>query len=274
MDLFDAPKVDSHCHILDPARFPYAPGVLYRPGGQEIAPLVQYEQVMAAYGIRHALFVGPNSGYNLDNRCLLDALAQGGGRHRGIAVVRHDITREELLQLRAAGVVGVAFNATVNGTAFYADAAPLLDQLAGLDMMLSMQAEHEQWLEIEPLLMDSAVRVMIDHCGRPRAGAGLEQPGFQAVLRLARRGGVAVKLSGFQKFSQRPPPNDDALPFVRALIDTYGLAHCLWATDWPFLRAPQRLDVGPLVRRVSQWLPDAADRHRLWWETPRHWLGF
>ena len=75
--IFDEPKIDTHCHVLDPARFPYAPDVAYRPAGQEIAPLEQYLQVMDAYGIRHALLVGPNSGYGTDNRCLLDALACG-----------------------------------------------------------------------------------------------------------------------------------------------------------------------------------------------------
>ena len=70
MGVFDEPKIDTHCHVLDPARFPYAPDVAYRPSGQEIAPLEQYLQVMDAYGIRHALFVGPNSGYGRDNRCL------------------------------------------------------------------------------------------------------------------------------------------------------------------------------------------------------------
>ena len=84
MSVFDEPKIDSHCHILDPLRFPYAPDVAYRPAGQETGPVEQYEQVMDAYGIRHALFVGPNSGYGLDNRCLLDALARGAvlARHR------------------------------------------------------------------------------------------------------------------------------------------------------------------------------------------------
>lgn len=274
MHVFDEPKVDAHCHVLDPARFPYAPDVAYRPAGQEIGPFEQYEQVMVAYGIRHALFVGPNSGYNLDNRCLLDTLARGAGRLRGIAVVRNDISREELQQLRAAGVVGVAFNATVMGTEHYAGTAPLLARLAGLDMFVQVQAEHEQWLALEPLLARCEARLLIDHCGRPRAGAGLDQPGFQAVLRLARGGRTAVKLSGYQKFSLQPAPWDDAVPFVRALIDAYTLDACFWATDWPFLKAPQRLDVGPLVRWVERLLPEAADRRRLWWDTPRRWLGF
>jgi predicted TIM-barrel fold metal-dependent hydrolase len=274
MSVFDEPKVDAHCHVLDPARFPYAPGVAYRPAGQEVAPLAQYLQVMDAYGIRHALLVGPNSGYGLDNRCLLDALAQGAGRFKGIAVVPNDIDSAALLRLRDAGVIGVAWNATVLGTAYYAQGGPLLQRLADAGMLLSLQVEHDQLLDLQPLLARSSVRVLVDHCGRPKAGAGVDQPGFRALLDMAATGRVAVKLSGLQKFSAAPPPYEDALPFVRALIDAFGLQQCMWASDWPFLKAPQRLDVGPLVRAVQQLLPQADQRRQLWWDTPRRWLGF
>lgn len=274
MSVFDEPKIDTHCHVLDPARFPYAPDVAYRPSGQEIGPLAQYEQVMDAYAIRHALLVGPNSGYNLDNRCLLDALAQGAGRFKGIAVVPNDIGHGALAGLKAAGVIGVAFNATLLGTEHYAHTGELLRRLAGFDMLLSLQVEHDQLVALRPLLERADVRVLIDHCGRPSAPGGLGQPGFQALLALARTGRVAVKLSGHQKFSTLPPPHPDTRPFLDALLEAFTPDACLWASDWPFLRAPQRLDVGPLLRQVERLLPDAADRRKVFWDTPRRWLGF
>jgi predicted TIM-barrel fold metal-dependent hydrolase len=273
MNLFDEPKVDAHCHILDPARFPYAAGVAYEPAGQEIGTLAQYLQVMDAYGIRHALLVGPNSGYGLDNRCLLDALRQGGDRFRGVAVVRNDIGGDELLRLRAAGVVGVAFNATVLGVDYYAGAGGLLRQLAHLDLFVSVQVEHDLLLALAPLLEQSGVRFVFDHCGRPRPGAGVDQPGFQALLALARTGRAAVKLSGYQKFSQLPPPYPDAADFVRALLDAYTPEACMWASDWPFLKSPVHLDVGPLLRQLERLVPSAEERRRIWWDTPRRWLG-
>ena len=246
----------------------------YRPAGQEIAPLDQYLQVMDAYGIRHALFVGPNSGYGLDNRCLIDAIACGNGRFKGIAVVRNDTDRDALLALRAAGVIGVALNATVMGTDHCANAGALLRMLAELDMLLSLQVEHDQLVALRPLVEGSGVRVMIDHGGRPSAAHGVDQPGFRALLAMARNGRTAVKLSGYQKFSSKPPPYDDTQPFIDALIDAFTLDNCLWASDWPFLKAAQRLDVGPLLRQVERLLPDAADRRKLFWDTPRRWLGF
>lgn len=274
MSVFDEAKIDSHCHVFDPARFPYPPDVAYRPAGQEIGTPDQHQRVMDAYGIRHALLVGPNSGYGLDNRCLLDTIAQGGGRYKGIAVVRNDISRAELAQLRAAGVIGVAFNATLLGVEHYAQTDPLLRHLAELDMFVQVQVEHDQLVGLRPLLERNGTRVLIDHCGRPSPDAGLDQPGFQALLALARTRRVAVKLSGFQKFSRQAAPYPDAQVFVRALIDAYTLDACLWASDWPFLKAPERLDMGPLLRQIKALLPDPAERRRLWWDTPQRWLGF
>jgi len=274
MSVFDEPKIDTHCHVLDPARFPYAPDVAYRPAGQEQGDVDAYLQLMVAYGIRHALLVGPNSGYGTDNRCLLDALSRAPGQLKGIAFVGLDTSDDELLRLKSQGVVGLALNATVLGVEHVLRAGPLLRRAAALDLMLSLQVEHDQLLALRPLVEASGVRTMIDHGGRPDPARGVGQPGFQALLAMAANGRTAVKLSGWQKFSRQPPPWPDTRPYFDALLDAFGLDACLWASDWPFLRAPQRLDVGPLLRLIEGLLPDAGQRGKLFWDSPRRWLGF
>jgi predicted TIM-barrel fold metal-dependent hydrolase len=273
MSVFDEPKVDTHCHVLDPARFPYAPDVAYRPSGQEQGGIDQYLQVMEAYGIRHALLVGPNSGYGTDNRCLLDAIARAPQRLKGIAFVGLETSDDELRGLQAQGVIGVALNATVLGVEHCQRAGLLLARAAALGLLLSLQVEHDQLSALRPVVEDSGIRVLVDHGGRPDPVRGIGQAGFQALLAMARNGRTAVKLSGYQKFSLQPPPWPDARPFVDALLEAFTLDACLWASDWPFLRAPQRLDIGPLLRLAERLLPDAADRQRLFWHTPRRWLG-
>ena len=268
------PKVDCHCHVLDPMRFPYGDATPYRPVGQEIGTAEQYAQVRAAYGIERALLVGPNSGYEQDNRCLLDALAQGGGRLKGIAVVPHDARDADLVRLKSAGVIGVAFNATYHGVDYYRDTAGLLARLAALDMCLSLQIAGDQLVSLAPMVERAGVRVLVDHCGRPEPDAGLAQPGFRALLALAATKRVFVKLSGYAKFAHTPYPHDDVRPFVDALVDTFTPDGCLWATDWPFLRAHARLDVGPLLALVHRFVPDAAARQRVLWQTPCRVLGF
>jgi predicted TIM-barrel fold metal-dependent hydrolase len=267
-------KVDCHCHVLDPLRFPYGDATPYRPAGQEIGTAEQYAQLRAAYGIERALLVGPNSGYEQDNRCLLDALAQGDGCLKGIAVVPHDASDADLARLKSAGVIGVAFNATYHGVDYYRDTAGLLARLAALDMCLSLQVDGDQLVAFAPMLEHSGVCVLVDHCGRPAPEAGLAQPGFRALLALAATKRVFVKLSGYAKFARAPYPYDDVRPFVDALLDSFTPDGCLWATDWPFLRAHARLDVGPLLALVHRFVPDAAARHRVLWQTPCRVLDF
>lgn len=272
-------RIDCHAHVFDPARFAYAADTFYRPAGQELGTPAQFDRLLDAHGVRHALLVGPNSGYETDNRCLLDTLAAGGGRYKGIAVVALDSSAEALAGLKAQGVVGVAFTAAHHGTAYSAGAAPLLARLEALGLWLQLQVEADQLLDLLPLVDGSGMRIVVDHCGRPRGDAGPAQPGFRALLALGRErspaGRMAVKLSGAAKFSRQAFPHADTRPYFDALLDAFGADGCVWGSDWPFLRAPQRIDYGPLLAWVeTELLPDAALRRRILWDTPRRLFGF
>ena len=268
------PKIDCHCHIVDPVGFPYAEGVKYRPTGQEIGPLDQFEAVCATYGVAHALIVGPNSGYGSDNRCLLDALRRSGARFKGIAVVDNDASPGMLADLKANGVVGIAINATYHGVDHYLGIGPLIDRMCELGLMLQIQVEGDQLVRLMPLVERTDIPVLIDHCGRPILESGLSQPGFRALCELGRSGRAVIKLSGLQKFSRQRYPYDDTRPFVKALVEAFGLERCIWGSDWPYLRAEERLDYGPLLTLVARHFPDEAQRRMLLWETPRRLFGF
>src|SRR5262245_65931423 len=110
MRIFEQPKIDCHAHVFDPLNFPYGADTAYRPSGQEIGTAAQLHQVMKTYGVRHTLLVQPNSGYGGDNSALLDAIAHGEGRFKGIAIVDLDADAATLKQLQAKGIGGVAIN--------------------------------------------------------------------------------------------------------------------------------------------------------------------
>jgi predicted TIM-barrel fold metal-dependent hydrolase len=260
--------------VFDPRRFPFAADTHYMPSGQELGDAATLAAVFDAYGVRNALVVGPNSGYGTDSSCLLDTIARGDGRFTGMAVVPNEVSGSDLDRLRDAGIGGITFNATALGVDYYADSADLLAMLAERGMFVDIQGERDQLASLAPLVARSGARILIDHCGRPDPDAGLEAPAFQAVLALARTGRAHVKLSGYVKFSREPYPYRDTWPYVRALLDAFGPDGCLWASDWPFLRAPERVDYGPLLRLVEQLVPDAADRRTLLWDTPRKLFGF
>jgi predicted TIM-barrel fold metal-dependent hydrolase len=267
-------KIDCHIHAIDPVRFPYAADTPYRPSGQEIAPVAHLVRVLDAFDVERALIVGTNSGYGTDSRILLDALAMGAGRFKGVAVVENDVDVKELERLKAAGVVGVAFNATFHGTDYYRNTTSLIEKLVELDLFLQIQVEQDQLLALLPLIDKSPVRVVIDHCGRPTVAQGVTHRAFQTLLAIGRGRDAYVKLSGYYKFSREAYPYADTWPFIAALAEAFTLDRCVWGSDYPFLRADYRLDYGPLLAALNQIFPDQNDRHRLLWQTPARLLGF
>lgn len=266
--------VDCHVHVFDPARFPYAANTFYSPAGPELGTPERLTALLDAQGVANALLVGPNSGYGEDNRCLLDTLERGAGRYRGMAVVPIDTSRAELAELRTRGIAGITLNAALLGTDRYADAGRLLRDLAALDMIADVQVTENQLLELTPVLEPSGARILIDHCGRPDPAAGLDAPGFRELLRWGRTGRAFVKLSGLAKTSREPYPHDDLEPFLRALLEEFGPDHCVWGSDWPFLRAPERIDYAPLLDLLARHVIDGDDRQRILGTTPRRLLGF
>jgi predicted TIM-barrel fold metal-dependent hydrolase len=274
MNIFDEQKIDCHNHIFDPVRFPYRSDTAYRPSMQEIGTAAQFTHVMDACGVRHALLVGPTSGYRTDNRCMLDAIERGGDRFKGVAVVDHDVSRAELLDMQRAGVVGIAFNPAMDGVDSMSNADALFDMLSELDMFAQIQTVGDQLVALQPLIERTRTRILIDHCGRPDLAAGIEQPGFQTLLRLADNDRTVVKISGLQKFSRLDYPYEDAQIFVQQLLRTFGPDRCVWGSDWPFLRAPARMDYAPLLTLVQRLIPDSDTRRRVLWSTPRRLFGF
>ena len=171
-------------------------------------------------------------------------------------------------------MVGVACNVAHLGVDFYRDLDPLLERLRELGMWAQMQVRHDELVALRPMLEDSGASLLFDHCGRPDPTRGVDQPGFAALLEMARNGRTAVKVSSLVKLSVQPFPHADAWPFVRALVEAFTPDALVWASDWPFLRAPARVDYGPLLQLVDRLLPDEAARRKVLWDTPRRLFGF
>ncbi|WP_223455534.1 MULTISPECIES: amidohydrolase family protein [unclassified Pseudomonas] len=274
MSIYDEPKIDCHNHLFDPVRFAYRADTVYAPAGQEVATLEQFGRVMGAYGVQHALLVGPSSGYRTDNRCLLHALAQSEGRFKGIAVVDHDTPLDELAALKEQGVVGIAFNPALEGVEVMSDAAGLFGRLAELDLFAQIQVQGNQLVELLGLIESTAPRLLIDHCGRPDVRAGVGQPGFQALLGLAGSGRAWVKISGMQKFAAHDHLDEQAGAYVQALLQAFGPDACVWGSDWPFIREQSRVDYGPLLKLAERLMPDFSERKKVMWDTPLRLFGF
>ncbi len=267
--------VDAHCHVFDPATYPYPPEAAYRPAPHEAGTPGQLTAVLAAHGLSHAVLVNPTSGYGYDNRCMTAAFRASNGRFKGIARVRPDSDARTLAALRDAGVIGIRLDLVTDGVALLeqADTSRLLAQVREIGWQVHVQCEGDQLHRAGAALRAARVPLVFDHCGRPDARRGVDQPGFAALLEFG-RDGHCVKLSGPFRFVNASSRDADSDPFVRALLDAFTVQRCVFGSDWPFLRMPSRIDYGPVLANLERWLPDAGDRRQVLWDTPARLFGF
>jgi len=267
--------VDSHCHVFDTVNFPYSPEATYRPPDNEAGTAGQFSAVLYAHGLSHALLVNPTSGYAYDNRCMLAAIRAGKGRFKGIARVRPDADGRTLAELRDAGVIGLRLDLVTDGVAFLQDAITrrLLTQARGMHWLVQVQCERDQLHDAADALCAANVPLIFDHCGRPDATRGVDQPGFKALLDFG-RDGHHVKLSGPFRFFNASAPNARVEPFIAALLETFTPKRCVWGSDWPFLRMSMPMDYALVLANLERWIADPRDRQQVLWETPARLFGF
>lgn len=269
-------RVDAHAHVYDLQRYPFHASSGFHLLSNEVGTAEQLACVLDAHGFTHALLINPLGGYGTDNRCLVDVLQRFGGRFKGVAVVEHGTPDAEFDGMSEAGVIGLRFNLN------FAASPSLL--ASGAMRTLRMAREHgwfaqvhyqgDQLLEALPTLRASGLPLVIDHCGRPEPEGGVDQPGFRALLELGREGRAWVKLSSVFRFAPAGFPYTDADPYVEALIEAFGIDRCLWGSDWPFLHAPHRVDHATLLAPLHRWIPNAADRRKVFGDNPARLFGF
>src|SRR3954452_17351778 len=98
---------DAHCHVFGPAAtFPYAPERAYTPAD---APKQRLAELHDALGIERGVIVQPSC-HGTDNRAMLDAIAAGDGRYRGVAIVDESFSENDYAALHEGGIRGVRFN--------------------------------------------------------------------------------------------------------------------------------------------------------------------
>src|SRR3954466_15574087 len=88
-----AGAVDAHCHVFGPgAQFPYAAERKYTPCDASKAQLFTLRDHL---GFERNLVVQATC-HGADNRAMVDACLNSGGKARGVATVRRSVTDTEL----------------------------------------------------------------------------------------------------------------------------------------------------------------------------------
>jgi len=271
--------VDAHCHVFGPGhRFPYAPERKYTPcdaGRDQLFALRDH------LGFARNVIVQATC-HGADNRALADACRASGGRARGVATVRRDVTDDALRALHDAGVRGVRFNFVRR----LVDLTPpdelreIAARVQPLGWHVVVYFEAQDLPELWEMLTALPTVVVVDHMGRPDVSQPIDGPGFELFLRLMREHpNVWSKVSCPERLSLAGPPAlngerapyRDVVPFARRVVESFP-DRVLWGTDWPHPNLKDHMpDDGLLVDLIPQLATTPGLQQKLLVENPR-WL--
>jgi 2-pyrone-4,6-dicarboxylate lactonase len=260
-------------HVFGPgARFPYDPTRATIPADAPKEALFALHDFL---GIERCVIVH-TAAHGFDNSATADALAARRGTYRGVALIPTTTTDADLKAFDAAGFRGVRFHYMQHLKA----GAPIDEvidfgkRLAALGWHLQIHMQADRIAELAPAIHRAPVPVVIDHMGRIDASLGLDQPNFQALLRLLDDRNVWVKVSGCDRATRRGPPYADAMPFARKLVAEAG-DRVVWGLDWPHPnhRGPIP-DDGALVDLIAEMAPSENARQALLVDNPQRLYRF
>ena len=260
---------DCHIHIYEPG-YALAPTATFVPPP---GPVKAYQQVQQALGLSRVIVVQP-TGYGFDNTCTIAALKTLGAQARGIAVVKPDISEEELQQLHQAGIRGVRFMMLPGGALGWDQLEPLAARIQPLGWHIDFQMDGCDFPLHAARLRALPTPLVIDHIGKFLSPVTTSHAAFRAMGTLLDSGRVWIKLSApYESSHVGPPAYGDIAALASALARDFP-ERCLWASNWPHPNRVPRPDDQAMLDLLSGWAPDAALRQRILVDNPQSLYGF
>ncbi len=267
--LLPAGAVDAHCHVFGPGDvFPYAPERKYTPCD---APKEKLWELRDFLGVARNVIVQATC-HGADNRALVDALRDAGGRARGIATVTRDVASSDLKLLDAAGVRGVRFNflKRLVDRPPTEDLRGIAERVAPLGWHVVVYFEAQDVPDLFDLIVSLPCPVVVDHMGRPDVTKSVTGPEFGLFRKLMQEGErVWCKVSCPERLSATgPDAYEDVVPFARGLVESFP-DRVLWGSDWPHPNMQtQAPDDGKLVDFIPAIAPTPELQRRLLVDNP------
>ena len=271
-----AGSVDAHCHIFGPGeKFPYASERKYTPCDASAAQLFALRDHL---GFAKNVIVQATC-HGADNRALLDALAQAGGKARGVATVRRSVSDAELQAMHDAGVRGVRFNFVKRLVDFTPkdELMEIAERIKAWGWHVVIYFEAVDLPELWGFFSALPTTVVVDHMGRPDVSLPVDGAQFSLFRKFMRaHPNVWSKVSCPERLSVSGPKAlngeqnayTDVIPFARAIVEEFS-DRVLWGTDWPHPNLKDHMpDDGLLVDFIPHIARSAELQHKLLVDNP------
>ena len=206
--------------------------------------------------------------YGTDNNVTVEAVKRLGPNFRGVGLLPDEATDADLDRFKDQNLCAVRLNYVHGGVLSWDGARALAPRLAdrGLHIQMLLHS-HLHMDDLAPDIRALPVPLVIDHVGWPDLSLGIDDPGFQTLLRLVGDGHAHIKLSALYRLC--PAPYDQAAPFVAALAAA-NPDGCLWGSDWPHLMLGDATmpDTTSLLDVFHDHVTDTAARQKILRDTP------
>lgn len=241
---------DTHHHVFDPERFPYATDRHLTPPAASVQQFIDFK---ARLGLTNSVLT---HGLSYGDDCTsLKTFVPELDRNRTSAIAVIDprtVKPSELASMHDAGIRGIRVNLYKYGAmhdlklqklALREHAAALKEHCPGWSMAFT-HIHPEFWNDLIPVIQeiaDAGITLVTDHFALLKAASMLSdehkanvlaQPGLEAITSLVHAGALYVKISAPYRVSEMAPGYKDLRPIVRALVDA-NPQMILWGSDWP-----------------------------------------
>jgi len=273
------PRIDTHQHLLYPARFSYDWTDSLPALAKRSFTLEEYRVAAANCDVTGTIFMevdvpGGNSGDEARFFCelatdprngLLGVIASCRPENEGFGAYLDSIRHPKLRGLRR--ILHVQPDAVSQSPRFRQNVASL--GAAGLTFDLCVLARQ---LPIAAALADAVPHtpLILDHCGGPDIAGGASGQWRADLKDLSRRPHLACKISGIVAYAKAGDVSAATLrPYVEHVIACFGWDRVVWGSDWP---------VCNLTASLRQWVDlldeilageSAANRAKLFHDNAR-----
>jgi predicted TIM-barrel fold metal-dependent hydrolase len=267
----DVTLIDCHAHVWS-ADMPYASNAWKKL--DYAYPVERYLADLDAHGVQYGV-IAAASLFGTYNDYSLLALREHK-RLRATANVDMNVDSATLQALRDAGMTGIRLQW------FFLDPLPAMGvdfqrvcrNLRDLGMHVHLNIKGARLVEVAGRIVDTGVKLVVDHFGWHDPAARLAAPSYQGMLKLMDRGNVWVKMtSGYRHPDEHHPDWSLPIEYAQDLLQKFGPEKLLWGSDAPFIGHEQVASYSLALERFRLCVPDPGQRRAIGESGIRFYFG-